>query len=118
MCLSVVTPPAISPGEANFTTAGVAPDVPHHETACTRRNLGVEDVFDDTHIKVASKTKPSTCVDDLTYTDGDPFRTWEQKNGVIKIRNGMPRYPLHGSAPPGIAITGITGAEITEMFFA
>ena len=55
--------PAISPGDAHSTTAGVAPDVPHHETASTRSNLSVDETSNNKHAQGASgTTPPTTCV--------------------------------------------------------
>ena len=48
MFLTGVTP-AITPGDAQSTTVGAAPDVPHHEITSTRPNPRVEDTFDNTH---------------------------------------------------------------------
>ena len=88
--LSGVTP-AISPGDAHSTTAGAAPDVPHHETVSTRPNPRVEDTFDNTHATEASETKqPTTCVE-FTHAERDPFRISEEENRVIKIPNDILR---------------------------
>ena len=55
--------PAITPGDAQSTTTGAAPDVPHHETTSTRPNPRVEDTFDNTHATGASGTTPlTTCL--------------------------------------------------------
>ena len=57
---SSATTPSILPGDASAalpgvkpssTSAGVAPDAPHHEAASTRFNPSVEEVFDSTHAK-------------------------------------------------------------------
>ena len=46
--------PAISPGDARSTVAGVTPDEPHHETAIARPNPSAEEVLDGgTHAKGA-----------------------------------------------------------------
>eukprot|EP00904_Undaria_pinnatifida_P012041 jgi/Undpi1/7968/HiC_scaffold_24.g10440.m1 len=112
--LSGVTP-AISPGDAHSTTAGAVPDVPHHETARTRPNQGVDDTFDNTHATGASGTNLSTACVEFTYTERDPFRISEEENRVIEIPNDILRcHPLHGSASPGITGAGITGAGIIE----
>ena len=107
--------PAITPGDAHSTTAGAAPDVPHHETASTRPNPRVEDTFDNTHaIGASGTTPPTTCVN-FTCAERDPFRISEEENRVIKIPNDILRcHPLDGSASPGITGTGITGAGISK----
>ena len=103
-----------SPVDAHSTTAGAAPDVPHHETARTRPNPRVEGTFDNTHATESSGTTPPTACEEFTYAEGDPFRISKGENRVIKIPDGILRcHPLHGSASPGITGTGITGAGIT-----
>ena len=82
--------PAITPGDAHFTSTGAAPDVPHHETASARPNPRVEDTFDNTHATGASGTTPSTTCANFTCTERDPFRISEEENRVIKI----PKYIL------------------------
>ena len=110
--LSVVTP-AISLGDAHSTTTGAEPDVPHHDTACTRPNPSVEDTVDNTHSTGTSETNfPTDCVE-FTYAERDPFRITEEENRVIKIPNDHLRnHPLDGSASTGITGIGITGARI------
>ena len=106
--------PAITPGEAHSTTAGGAPDVPHHETASTRPHPRVEDTFDNMHATEALGTKPPTSCVEFTYPERDPFRISEGDNRVIQIPNDILRcHPLHGSASAGITGTGITGAGPT-----
>ena len=83
--------PAITPGDAHFTTAGAAPDVPHHETSSTRPNPRVEDTFDSTHAAEPSGTNPPTTCVEFFCTERDPFRISEEENRVIKIPNDMLR---------------------------
>ena len=106
---------ANSPGDANSTTAGDAPDVPHHETTSTRPNPRVEDTFDNAHATGATGTNlPTACVE-LNSAKRDPFHTSEEENRVIKTPNDIQRcHPLHESALPGKTGTGIIGAEIID----
>ena len=114
MSLTGITP-AITLADAHSTTAGAAPDVPHHEAASTRPNPRVEDAFDNTHATEASGTKPPTTCVEFTYTGRDPFRILEEENRVIEIPNDiLTCHPLRGSASPGITETGITGAGISK----
>ena len=73
--------PAISPRDAHSTTAGVAPDVPHYETASTRPNPSVEETFDNTHATETSGTNFPTTYVDFTYSDRDPFPISEKEAG-------------------------------------
>ena len=109
------TTPAITPWDAHSTTTGVAPGVPHHDTASTRPNPYVEDTFDNAHATVASGTTPPTTCVKLTCTERELFRISEEENRVTKIANDVLRcHPLHGSASPGITGTGNTGAGISK----
>ena len=76
-----VNAPAITPGEVHCTTAGGAPDVPHHETASTRPNPRTEDTYENTHATEASGTKPPTTCVEFSYTERGPVRIWEEKHG-------------------------------------
>ena len=83
MSFSEVTP-TISPGDAPSTTDGVAPDVPHHETASARPSPSAEEAFDNTHIKGASGlTSDHVCVDFTTPIE-TRFRSQRSKTGSLK----------------------------------
>ena len=75
--LSGDTPAFVSLGYAHSTTAGAAPDVPHHETANTRLNPSVEETF---ATGVSRTTPPATCVD-FNYTDKTRFGSRRTKAG-------------------------------------
>ena len=105
----------VTPDDAFPTATRAAPDVPHHETASTKPNPGVEDTFDNTHATRASGTTPPTTCMNFTFTERHPFRISEVQNRVIIIPNDILRcHPLHGSASSRIAGTGITGAGISK----
>ena len=73
--------PAITPGDAHYTTTGAAPDVLHHETASTRPNPRVEDTFDNTNAtETSGTTRPTTCMN-FICTERDPFRISRRKTG-------------------------------------
>ena len=85
--------PAIAPGDAHSTTTGAALDVPHHETASTKPNPRVEDIFYNTHAVEASGTKPPTTYMEFSCTERCSFRISEEETRVIKNPQRYTRMP-------------------------
>ena len=92
--------PFISSGVSPTASPGVAPDVPHHETATTRPNPSAGET-NSTNAKGASGVDLSTAYVDFARIDRDPFQASEEEYRVLKT-------------PPGVAeasASGIIGAS-------